>query len=128
MIENEIELRILGILWEKLYSRFNKALEFGMLTSNEIILFCDYSSIDISKGHIFSYIKETDGTYSNAKILLKNITQEAAYPYGIILKGFKTICKFEFLEKKIPEPVKKLPIIGDWYGSNTYIVFGSISK
>ena len=122
-----IELKVVGILSKKLFLSFGKVLDANKLENNEIILFCDYSSFDIPVGYIFNTIMDSSGSKCfSGNILLRNVSQAFALEFDSIPKGHKTICKFQFAEG-IPEVVKKMSVIDDWYESDMYMIFSGVT-
>jgi len=118
-----IELKVVGKLSKKLFDKFNDSLITKGLEFNELILFCDYSDFDIPIGHCFQSVREPDKQspfYCN--IILKKISEEFGISLELIPKGYKTICKFKFIDKNIPEIIKNIPEIIDWYESGTKLI------
>ncbi|MFT4155700.1 hypothetical protein [Parafilimonas sp.] len=117
------KLKIVGIASDDLM-RKHKIFYSKAITPNEILLFCDYSSIDIPIGYEFNFIENSDWTVLfSGTIRLKEITQEFMLPYDQIPKGHKSICKFEFINTNVPKLLLDLPTISDWYESSQYLYF-----
>lgn len=116
-------LRILGKFPLELLEKYKEVLNCYSMKSSEVILFCDYSEYDIPIGHIFNNIEDVQNKrlFSGA-IMLKTVSQEFALQFDLIPKGYKTICKFEFLESNIPEAINNLPVLYGWHESNTTLI------
>jgi hypothetical protein len=125
MSVEQFELKVVGILPEKLFTSFGDVLGCNKMTDNEIVLFCDYSRFDIPIGYAFSTIRDSRHVvlYSGS-ISLEGATQSFALKYDSIPKGHKTLCKFKFKEG-VPESIRTLPTLNDWYGAKTYLILSS---
>ena len=73
----------------------------------------------------FKFIESSDGIILfSGTIKLKEITQEFILPFDQIPKGYKTLCRFEFVDMDIPKQIFSLPIINNWHESNQHLYFG----
>ncbi|MET6997055.1 hypothetical protein [Chitinophaga defluvii] len=117
-------IKVIGNISEDLKVNFFKALDSENLKKNELILFCTYSDFDIPIGHCFTHIKtDEDSEGINCRVVLKNVTQQFFLPLDEIPHGWKTVCKFEFIEGIIPKEVQQLPVLNGWTQSDSYLLF-----
>ncbi len=120
---DHIKLRIIGIASRKLVEQYKKAFNVTSFNDNELLLFCDYSSFEIKIGHVFNTIKDLKrAIIRDSNIKLQYATQQSFIPLRDIPQGYKTICLFEF-PLSIPEIVKDLPTISDWYEAKVSLEF-----
>jgi hypothetical protein len=123
-----IEIKVIGVVSPKVITKYMKGIDNKNINENEKLLFCDFSEFDIQVGQVFDVVKSMDKqVHLNSMIRLKSVTQQFGKQFDIIPSGWKTICLFEFLSKGIPEIVKNLPVIDDWYDSHISVVFSSTS-
>ena len=124
MDSNNIRLRINGIIDSNVLKQVTSVVKYDANNLSEIIVFCAYSDFDIPQGHKFSQILNVNNEilYS-ANFILEGITQEFFKPFDHIPRGFKTICKFKFIDSAVPMAVKSLPIIRNWYDHQSYLIF-----
>lgn len=119
-----LELKILGRVSKDLVLKYKNVLNYSDRNLNEVILFCDYSNFNIPVGHIFDEIGDKNGVVLFfGKIVLRKVSQEFALSYGLIPKGHKSICEFEFIESNLPEAINDLSVITDWYESKRFLIF-----
>jgi hypothetical protein len=117
-------IKILGIISPIVLENFKEILEINN-KENEMVFFCDYSEYDFSINFTFNTIVNpyTLSEVTQQKILLKKVAREPGKPLASIPKGFKTICKFEFIQPPIPDLVYNLSHIDNWYDSNNFLYF-----
>ena len=117
-------MKILGVCTKELIPKFNGVLDDEDMKGNRIVLFCAHSDFDILMEHTFTCIETDKGEIAyNGQMVLKKVTQQWAKPFDSIPRGYKTICTFEFKENDVPEVIKRLPTITDWYDSKQYLFF-----
>jgi hypothetical protein len=116
-------IKVIGKLKEDLKNNFIKTLDCANQSINQLILLCDYSEFDIPVGHCFTEIVKQDGSVFSCKIILRNVSQQLFFPLEEIPHGWKTVCKFEFIEGRIPYEVQELPILAGWTHSDMYLIF-----
>jgi hypothetical protein len=123
-MEEDISIRILGITSKETIKLLNQNFFDKDVSDHEIILFVGYCAFDVPVGYQFEKIENNDGSLiMHTPIILKKVTQQFSLIFDEIPHGFKTICRFEFTEGKIPDSILKLPVIQDWYDSKTYLKF-----
>lgn len=117
-------IKVIGKASKKLQAIFIKSLDSENLKVNELVLFCTYSEYDIPVGYCFTKIKTTDDSREiNCKIILRNVSQQLFFPLDDIPHGWKTVCKFEFIDGSIPKEVQELPVLKGWNNSYKYVIF-----
>ncbi|GAA3952492.1 hypothetical protein GO495_21595 [Chitinophaga oryziterrae] len=119
----DARVKIIGKLKEDLKANFIEALDCNNLNNNELILLCDYSEFVIPIGYCFTEIIRQNGSVFSAKIILRNVSQQLFFPLEEIPHGWKTVCKYEFVEGAIPNEVQELPILGGWTHFDRYLIF-----
>ncbi len=124
MEPNIVRLRVSGRLSDKeLMSKFRLVLDYSPSRETEIILLCDYSEFDIPLGYVFGSIEDLNGqVVFTGDIILKKVTQQFVLSFDSVPQGWKTICKFEFVEQRIPEMVRTLPAASFWVGADPSLV------
>lgn len=121
---DSIKIKIVGKASNKRISQYKEAFNCGSLSNNELLMFCSFSGFDIPIGQVFNIIEDLEEKNTlNSRIILKDVTQQMWKPFDSIPAGWKTICLFEFALGEIPDVVQKLPVINDWYDSNTGVWF-----
>jgi len=123
MMTEKIRLKVVGILKQELYPRYSKIFGSTQLGKNDLIIFCDYTSFNISLEHIFTQLETSKGATIQGQIIFKYATNDFLIPLESIPSGFKTICKFEIYSETQLSIVKQLPFISNWYESNEYLFF-----
>ncbi|WP_298734180.1 hypothetical protein [uncultured Chitinophaga sp.] len=119
----EIWIKVIGKVSKELQANFYKPLNSESLKGNELVLFCTYSEYDIPVGHCFTKIKTLDDHKEfNCKIILRNVSQQLFFPLEEIPHGWKTVCKFEFIDGSIPKEVQDLPVLKGWTAT-PYVIF-----
>ena len=91
----DIKVKVLGRLSNKVLGLYKGVLD---VKENDVVLFCDYSEFDIPVGYCFTRVVKSDNTILNCKVLLKKVSQQFLKPFDEIPHGWKTICKFEFVD------------------------------
>jgi len=119
-----MELKIVGRLTESLINSYKNMLDY---TSNDnitdIIVFCDYSKFEIKRNHVFEniWINKTENVIK-CSLVLKSISQEYMLPLESIPIGWKTICRFNVLDKEQIKLFQALPEINEWSESNSFFI------
>jgi hypothetical protein len=118
-------LKIIGRLDKVFDPLFIDGLDLKEIQENQVILVCDYSEFDIPVNHIFSGItdKQKDASVLNCQIILKSVSQQMFKPFDEIPHGWKTICKFEFVNGLIPDIIYDLPEVRGWTNLDRYLYF-----
>ncbi len=120
----EGHIKIVGKASKNVISQYEKTFSCGSLCNDELLMFCSFSEFDIPIGQVFSLINDLEEMHEvKCQITLKNVTQQFWKAFDAIPAGWKTICLFEFESGIIPDVVQNLPIINDWYASNTGVWF-----
>lgn len=123
-MEAHISIKVLGITSKETLKSLNKGFFGEDNPEKEITLFVGHSSFDIPIGFKFEKIANTAGSLiEQTPIILKKVTQQFGILFEEIPHGYKTICRFEFTEGKIPSSVRMLPIIKGWYDSKIHLTF-----
>jgi hypothetical protein len=119
----DVKIKVIGKLKENLKVNFTEVLDLNNLRSNELVLFCDYSEFDIPIGYCFTEIIGQNSNEFGMKIILRNVSQQLLFPFEEIPHGWKTICKFEFIDGFIPDEVLDLPVLTGWTDFYNYLMF-----
>jgi len=124
MLFDKIRLGVSGRLSDKeLMSKFRLVLDYSPSKESEIILLCDFSRFDIPIGYVFNGIEDINGDLVfRGAIVLKKVTQQFVLPFDSLPQGWKSICKFEFLQNDIPEIVRSLPATSYWVNADVSLV------
>lgn len=118
-------IKVIGRLDKKLYHLFIDGLDLKNLQSNQVILFCDYSSFDIPVNYLFTKILDAQKGESvfDCQITLKSVSQQLLKPFDSIPLGWKTVCKFEVVNDRIPHVINDLPEVKGWTSFDRYLFF-----
>lgn len=118
-----IRIKIIGRLDDEMLLRSLEAFKPSSLGSNEILLFSDYSEFDIPIGYSFDEIVSESGVRTvSGKIKLIGVTQQMQVAFDEVPKGWKTICRFVFLDG-IPDIISDLPLLKNWEHTDQYLYF-----
>jgi hypothetical protein len=116
-------IKVIGKVSKELQAHFRLSLDSEHLKPGELMLFCTYSEYDIPVGYCFTKIKTSkDDKEINCKVVLKNVTQQFFFPLEEIPHGWKTICKFEFIDGEVPKEVQDLPMLNGWTAEDKYVI------
>lgn len=122
-----LKIQVLGKVSPTALAPFSSLFNTNTINNYDYVAFCGYSEFDIPVGHMFSTIKGgEDGEILilNCRIRLETVTQQFAFSDESIPYGWKTICKFSFVDGVIPEIVCSLPILDSWFeSSHKYLYF-----
>ncbi|PSL18255.1 hypothetical protein [Chitinophaga ginsengisoli] len=118
-------LKVIGRLQKDLNKRFIHGLDLVDLKDNQLILFCDYSEFDISVDYVFTEIidEQKGEVIPGCHIILKNVSQQFFKPFDSIPHGWKTVCKFEFVNNNIPSVIYELPEVKGWDEIGRHLFF-----
>ncbi|TWV99431.1 hypothetical protein [Chitinophaga pinensis] len=121
----KVRLKVLGRLHKDLNEKFSAGLDLFDLKDNQLILFCDYSEFDISVGHVFTeVIDDQNGkAYQDCQIILKNVSQQFFQSFDSIPNGWKTVCKFEFMDNYTLDIMYELPQLYGWNEMERPLIF-----
>lgn len=119
-----MKLRVIGKLDEELIKKYEKVLKYGNSKKRiEIILFCDFSEFEIPIDYKFTSVENMEGKIILINgMILKNVSQEYIMSFDLIPLGWRTICKFQLLEKSSGKLLDQLPTIKHWSESSTFFI------
>jgi len=116
----DIKVKVLGRLSSRLYNLYKEVMN---IREGDVLLFCDYSEFDIPVGYSFTQVLKRDNTAISCKVLLRGVSQQFLKPFDEIPHGWKTVCRFEFVDGYVPDEIDMLPLLETWVDTGNYLVF-----
>ena len=119
-------LHVCGLAHQKILKQLKDILDYDANDEAAIIVFCTFSGFDIPIGYTFSKILNNNNEIVfSGNFVLEGVSQQFFKPFDEVPHGWKTICKFRFINSTVPKIIRRLPSINGWYDADPTLIFSN---